>query len=670
MSERERDLRGLFGNNLPPVGILIAAEDHPLAMERFRAQLPYVTGILRGKVFPSCEGSGCDQGVMVSFLQFSILKRLITRRLRWEDLVGLAAGASLTAIHSLHGKTITGRCRLCWRIESDFHGPARLVPEFEFLPDQDLGSLDFEQWLSVRYPSVTREEEATVIWIHDRWMSENPHSVGHPSIARQLKTATIRAHADVVDYLLGLGVPSEELTGLNDGSLMAIAHKDADSDAARRIITVFESLGAKDFRALPIAAAGGDVETVRRLIGEGFPVNFSSETHPPALLAAIDSGNLELIRLLISSGADPVSPWENNGAFVDCSLWRTLGHFRPEEKTAAILRELMAAGVSITLCGKEVCRQAEFLTPKIAEILFGGSESFRDVRDDNGGTLIADWHQFSKPLRVLNACHRWITEEIVNEHDLDLQTPLMRAMVSKDPLLYETVEALLSLGADPDLPSTAGIATPYESLSTLPDSISQRFFKKSDGRSWKTKSWIEVCNEHEGEMSWKRVAMITPLQAAFLRGRMDLVELMVKTSRGFTTTIPFFVRPDNFDEVLRMRVQVSLACGKPWIALEEKLKRSSLKYFRHVDDRMMAEDDFQGLPPADYLRFLHLLLNSSAERANYPELISEECLFPNYPDCRPLGLACWTSDFYSISLRPEAGGTSTPWTWNNAGLFL
>ena len=676
---RNTSVTKLFGIPTPYTDGPLAAKDHPLELKRFR---PIGVGygvsakLIRPGTIPDQENW------IAAHFEIRVLKKLLNRRVSWHDLVALAQGKSLrtaSPIPSSEGSH-SGTLRLLWWLGDRIYDK-EVYPDpcFEFIPDNSLPEeIGFGEWCAIRYPETSTCCEYKFIWCHRKWMEETNPDLNHRSNQELLKKSIRDNQANIVVYLLSLGLSGNHLTGGWDGSQLGIAMentgrlscgfdqyregKDPIVDEldgpdwvpqADRIVAALKAAGAQDYSALPLAAMNGDLPEVKRLLAMGYPVDFSTYSHPPALYSAVKQRNLEMVQVLLAAGADPNSKW---GSILMAAID---AKDSCDEVVRKILRSLMDAGVSLMNCtlghrdsgylvGARIPYHPDIffafpgrdvIDEEIAEILFGGVQKFERVRDLEGRTLLHSWGSYE-----LTACQRWIPEEVINEHDLNFETPLFTALLRNNDEGDRMIDFLLAAGADPDLPCIAGMAKMDGSLGTVDKTRLQVLMEDS---------WT-----HEKEpIGWESFLMLTAIQAAAIMGRFDLVWKMREKSKSKSpaTSVTIFRRPKKLLPGHRYRIRHNIAKSTEWPTLDHVMGRDP--YYFGFDT---TDTGFHGLQPQEYYRFLHLLLSNPQARNDYPEFCTKHQLFKDSTLYPPEGLLCWSFTQNRISVSP-----CLSWSWGS-----
>jgi ankyrin repeat protein len=230
---------------------------------------------------------------------------------------------------------------------------------------------------------------------------------------------------------------------------------------AVRICELLVHAGARDFTRLAAAAYSGDVELTRQLISEGMPVNFQVDCWGTPLIAAIAGEQLEVVRLLLSAGADPNFCFERHGYDGRVSPIETaIRTGKPE-----LVEVLLAAGADPDLdpqggdfgeirriqpdwcdapysgAGKVLSRN-RIRDPRMADILFRDRDAVWTFRDEAGHTAAHLLDAGS-----LAACSAWIPEGVLERVSYCGWSPAVKALQLGD---WDKVLGLLELGADVD----------------------------------------------------------------------------------------------------------------------------------------------------------------------------------------------------------------------------
>ena len=210
------------------------------------------------------------------------------------------------------------------------------------------------------------------------------------------------------------------------------------------------------------------------------------------------------------------------------------------------------------------------------------------------------------------------------------------------------IDFLLSAGADPDIPCIAALAMLDGSLSTFDEKHLAELMQ-------------DPHTDAAESIGWKSFAMLTPLQAAAIMGRFDLVWKFRQTSKTPTHSVPIFRRPEEILARHHRRIRSDIT---RWPVLDHAL--DSNPYYFGLE---ITESGFHGLAPQEYYRFIHRLLNSPETRNNYPEFCNEHVLFDDSKLYPREGLLCWSLLKYPISVRPGLKCSRTHSSQSKSALF-
>ncbi|MEA3399941.1 MAG: ankyrin repeat domain-containing protein [Armatimonadota bacterium] len=267
-------------------------------------------------------------------------------------------------------------------------------------------------------------------------LGADPTVKGRSNITMPLSTAAQTGNVEIIEMLLDSSACSDADVRL--AAEWALRH---DEPAAYDAL-----IGGNVDVTLPLAAAHGDAEVVRRLISDGADVNQPSEAGSPPLVLAAKHGRTDIVKVLLDAGADV------NGRD---SLGRTALHTTARLEGTEIARLLLAAGANVSAV------QNTGGTP-LHEAALGCHEELIRLLVKRGAdpNARAGWGK-SRPLHTaLYAQHPAATIRLLielgadpNAIDVSQVTPLHAAV--KDGQV-EAARALLEAGANPDLPNNGG----------------------------------------------------------------------------------------------------------------------------------------------------------------------------------------------------------------------
>lgn len=126
-------------------------------------------------------------------------------------------------------------------------------------------------------------------------------------IAASLVTAASEGHADIIDYLLGEGVPIDAVQGIGYGTALHAACRSGHRDIVEQLLGAGANVnhkGGPDGTALAVAARRADLRLLRRLLDAGADANSNAQWKPTALAAASFGGDLNVVKQLLAAGAN------------------------------------------------------------------------------------------------------------------------------------------------------------------------------------------------------------------------------------------------------------------------------------------------------------------------------------------------------------------------------
>ena len=198
-----------------------------------------------------------------------------------------------------------------------------------------------------------------------------------------------------------------------------------------------EGAGASGSEALVEAAEEGELETVKKLLAEGAPVDSRDSARRTALMLALDEGEAEVARALMAAGAD-VRAVDRQG--------RTTLMYAAAGGEVEMIRELAKRGVDVTARANNgttallAAAPAESPSEVVNVLLDLGAET--EVRDESGRTpLLIAAAEGNRPDVIVLA-----KKSDVNARDREGNTALM--LVAYKAEAGEAVEALIAAGAD------------------------------------------------------------------------------------------------------------------------------------------------------------------------------------------------------------------------------
>jgi len=318
----------------------------------------------------------------------------------------------------------------------------------------------------------------------------------HPTFTELLVGAAADNHPQVVAYAIGLGVDLNRLNRNSESALGAAMenagdfgkngfttrrhrryrydwkrqlgpHPDPEKaenpsllagtawlNNTREICQMLIAASATDYSPLVIAARDGDLESVRRMIGDGWPVHFSIEAVGTPLVMAIRNRHRKIVEFLLSAGVDPNQPARTDHYSTASHLDYPLMAALEEPGDEKILEMLIAAGAHVDVRCDDLFETPAVLRQQIpscyaAELLLGApgqNAVLAGLTDLTGNNA---FHIFdSRSCRILA---RWAKPEDVNRLNTEGRTPLFESVCGG---CYDNNEArsetLLMAGADPD----------------------------------------------------------------------------------------------------------------------------------------------------------------------------------------------------------------------------
>lgn len=142
--------------------------------------------------------------------------------------------------------------------------------------------------------------------------------------------------------------------------------KNADPAFIERLLAEYEQTKGPDV-AFVEAARWGALDTMVRLHQDGVNVNCRSDNNGTALMAAAFAGEVEVVRFLLTQGAD-VSLRTNEGR---AALLAAVGGLMPERRVIQIVKMLLEAGANVADTDEGGLTAYAVAKPKYSEKVWG-----------------------------------------------------------------------------------------------------------------------------------------------------------------------------------------------------------------------------------------------------------------------------------------------------------
>jgi len=226
------------------------------------------------------------------------------------------------------------------------------------------------------------------------------------------------------------------------GSIMDPGPPAGYRETAATICTLLRNAGARDFTRLPAAARAGDLAAVREEIENGTPVNFDVYGWGTPLLAAIAGKQSAAVQALLDAGADPNFEFYTGRDDRDDAVIYPI-RAALESGDVAILKAVLSGGADPEKGG--VCRTALFEckieSPGVASLVFGGRDVFPRWRSTigNTGVHLLDENSFL-------SCRHLVPVDALDARNYRAETPVLLALMRDD---MRKAFALIEAGADP-----------------------------------------------------------------------------------------------------------------------------------------------------------------------------------------------------------------------------
>lgn len=378
----------------------------------------------------------------------------------WQQL---AAGESIEIPHHLLVNRVfgdeKGTVSLFWLVAIGGEpGMVSPKPVLDFLPPSTFSNdLTIWDWAMERFPGsdfrgVDTDSEAIALFLYLRWIEEVQPERNHESHRQILHTAVFQNFEYLVSAVLhqvgqidegpvaqvtetALGIAMENAGDFSRASDILPGHRkfrDQPNEwvegvenwvaRARRIETILRAAGAIDYSPLFEACRNGDLATVRRLLDEGFPPNFTGYGYGSALFEALEGKHVEICKLLLARGANA------NQAIRIINSTSRFAEIYPLE--LAIDRPGLAAAL---LDGGAIPNPWNFdEVPIIFRRSFGSQEAvdavfsrvaFSEIRSSGGGSGL---HYLKA--EDLHLCRNYIPESLLDVADHAGCSPLVKAI--------------------------------------------------------------------------------------------------------------------------------------------------------------------------------------------------------------------------------------------------